>query len=77
MRTVFFFARSPEAPRTTMMVLSLSSTVLELKRKFSQYPRKVTSFHQWRDNIYPASSGSSEWTIVSAIETMSSQEFGS
>lgn len=26
--TVFFFARSPEAPRTTMTVLSLSSMVL-------------------------------------------------
>lgn len=29
--TVFFFARSPEAPRTTMTVLSLSSMVLRSK----------------------------------------------
>lgn len=28
--TVFFFARSPEAPRTTMMVFSLSSMVLSV-----------------------------------------------
>ena len=28
LRTVFFFARSPEAPKTTMMVLSLSSMFL-------------------------------------------------
>lgn len=28
-QTVFFFARSPEAPRTTMAVLSLSSVTLE------------------------------------------------
>lgn len=27
--TVFFFAKSPEAPRTTMTVLSLSSMELE------------------------------------------------
>lgn len=27
--TVFFFARSPEAPRTTMTVLSLSSMALD------------------------------------------------
>lgn len=29
--TVFFFARSPDAPRTTMMVLSLSSMLLHRK----------------------------------------------
>ena len=45
-RTVFFFARSPDAPRTTIMVLSLSSMVLPLRRKISESPRKVTSFQR-------------------------------
>lgn len=30
--TVFFFARSPDAPKTTMMVFSLSSIVLYMSR---------------------------------------------
>lgn len=32
LRTVFFFARSPEAPSTTMTVLSLSSMVLQVAK---------------------------------------------
>lgn len=34
--TVFFFARSPEAPRTTMVVFCLSSMHLREKKKCSQ-----------------------------------------
>lgn len=51
MRTVFFFARSPDAPRTTMMVLSLSSMVLELERKISHGLREVKCFHEWTQYI--------------------------
>lgn len=32
--TVFFFAKSPEAPRTTMTVLSLSSIVLDTEKRY-------------------------------------------
>ena len=34
--TVFFFARSPDAPKTTMMVLSLSSIVLYMSRPVNE-----------------------------------------
>ena len=35
-RTVFFFARSPDAPKTTMTVLSLSSTELRSHTQVSR-----------------------------------------
>ena len=38
--TVFFFARSPEAPRTTMTVLSLSSTELHYGKSARQLSQK-------------------------------------
>ena len=43
--TVFFFARSPEAPKTTMTVLSLSSIELRSHTQVSRFlgANRVTS----------------------------------
>lgn len=42
--TVFFFARSPEAPRTTITVLSLSSRALWVQQELVLWPPESSDF---------------------------------
>lgn len=83
--TVFFFARSPDAPRTTITVLSLSSMVLERARLVSKIDQLTVPDERADECLttqessqrvshayqtYPAFSSTSGWMTVSAISVL-------